>query len=124
MKGMPTIRRARDLDRVFSEGHWRRLRPVAVGILHRGDAEQTRYAFVAGRRVGTAVRRNRARRRMREVIRTMMPEIAPGADIVLAARQETGEVDFRLLQSAIRQALAGQGLLLTSRPPDIPDGAR
>ena len=54
----------------------------------------------------------------------MMPEIAPGADIVLAARQETGEVDFRLLQSAIRQALAGQGLLVPSRPPDIPDGAR
>ena len=124
MKGMPTIRRARDLDRVFSEGHWRRLRPVAVGILHRGDAEQTRYAFVAGRRVGTAVRRNRARRRMREVIRLMMPEIAAGADVVLAARQETGEIDFRLLQSAIRQALAGEGLLVEPAPAAVPDEAQ
>ena len=120
MKGMPTLRRPRDLDRVFDEGHWRRLRPVAIGIYHRGDEDQTRFAFVAGRRVGNAVRRNRARRRMREALRSMMTETGPGADVVLAARQDTAEVDFRVLQAAIRNALAGEGLLSEIGPEDAP----
>ncbi|MFW6155956.1 MAG: ribonuclease P protein component, partial [Armatimonadota bacterium] len=63
---MPTLRRQQDLDRVFEAGHWRRLRPVAVGTYHRDDSEPSRFAVVAGKRIGAAVRRNRARRRMRK----------------------------------------------------------
>ncbi len=118
MRGMPTLRRPRELDRVFGEGHWRRLRPVAVGTYHRGDGEQSKFAFVAGRRVGKAVRRNRARRRMREALRTMLADVGPGADIVLAARDDTAEVDFRVLQDAIRNALTGEGLLRASGPEE------
>lgn len=108
---MPTLRRQRDLDRVFQAGHWRRLRPVAVGTYHRDDRGPTRFAMVAGRRIGTAVRRNRARRRMREALRGMLSEIRGGADVVLAARQETADVDFRVLQQAIHRALSDEGLL-------------
>ncbi|MBD3292001.1 MAG: ribonuclease P protein component [Armatimonadia bacterium] len=111
MKGIPTLRRQRDLDRVFSEGHWRRMRPVAVGTYHRPDDEPSRFAMVAGRRIGTAVRRNRARRRMREALRGMLANIEGGADVVLAARRETAEVDFRVLQQAIRNAMTAEGLL-------------
>lgn len=111
MRGMPTLRQPQDLDRVFREGRWQRLQPVAVGVLHRDDEEQSRFAFVAGRRVGKAVRRNRARRRMREAVRSMMGDICAGADIVLAARPETVETDFRQLRQAIRRALEAEGLL-------------
>jgi len=111
MKGIPTLRRQSDLDRVFSEGRWRRMRPVAVGTYHRGDDEPSRFAMVAGRRIGKAVRRNRARRRIREALRGMLSEIAGGADVVLAARQETAEIDFRILQQAIRSALKAESLL-------------
>ncbi len=71
--------------------------------------------MVAGRRIGTAVRRNRARRRMREALRGILPEIREGADIVLAARNETAEIDFSALQGAIRNALEAEGLLADDR---------
>jgi len=118
MKGMPTLRRQRDLDTVFQEGNWRRLPQVAVGVLHRGDGEPSRFAFVAGRRIGTAVRRNRSRRRMREALRGLLAQVLPGADIVLAARQETPEVEFTALQQAIRRALDHEGLLACNRRED------
>jgi ribonuclease P protein component len=119
MKGMPTLRRQGDLDRVFDEGHWRRLRPVAVGTYHRGDDDPSRFAMVAGGRIGNAVRRNRSRRRMREALRGMLDEIDGGADVVLAARRETADIDFRILQQAIRTALRSEGLL----PDDERDSA-
>ncbi len=50
-------------------------------------AAQTRVGFVAGRRVGSAVTRNRAKRLMREAARDLLPEVAPGKDIVFVAHR-------------------------------------
>ncbi len=43
----------------------------------------------------------------------MLAEIRGGADVVIVARDDTSEIDFRLLQQAIRSALEGHGLLKT-----------
>jgi ribonuclease P protein component len=43
-------------------------------------------AFVAGRRVGGAVDRNRARRVLRAVWRELAPKVREGFDVVLVAR--------------------------------------
>lgn len=111
MKPLPTLRRRKEIDRVFREGRWLRLRAVAVGIYQRNDEAPTRAAFVAGKRLGTAVRRNRARRRMREALRTCARRIMPGADVVLAARDATADVDYESLRAAIRYALASKALI-------------
>jgi len=111
MAGMEMLRRQRDIDRVFRGGRWQRMPAVAVGVYERGDADATRVAFVAGRRVGTAVRRNRSRRRLREAWRLMADRIRPGADVVAVARDRTADVDFRRLQDEMRRALAAAGLL-------------
>ncbi len=58
--------------------------------------------------VGNAVRRNRAKRFLREAVRSLIPEIAPGWDFVILARQpmekatfiQTREALIRLLQRA------------------------
>src|SRR6266511_5493977 len=49
----------------------------AVGNKRRG----TRCGFVVGKRVGKAVDRNRARRRLREAVRLTFDRIAPGWDL-------------------------------------------
>lgn len=59
---------------------------------HDGDGETppARIGFTASRRVGGAVQRNRARRRLREAVRsTLAPLARPGYDYVLIARQGT-----------------------------------
>lgn len=116
MSEYATLRRSRDLDRVFQRGRWHRGAHVSVGVFPRDDEGLARVAFTAGRRTGKAVRRNRARRRMREALRTMHLPLTPGADIVLLARQDTARVPFAELRSAIRDALVRLGVASADAP--------
>ena len=51
------------------------------------DLPLVRIGFTATKRIGGAVQRNRAKRRMREAARRIVPEIAaPGIDYVFIAR--------------------------------------
>lgn len=60
-----------------------------------GERPVARTAVVAGRRVGTAVDRNRAKRRLRALLQT---HGAPdGVDAVLVAKPLAGNVSFSLL---------------------------
>jgi len=47
----------------------------------------TRVGVVAGKRIGSAVERNRAKRLLREVVRLNRARIADGCEIVLIARK-------------------------------------
>lgn len=104
------LRKRRDLDRVFQHGRWLRTGPVSIGLAPRDDTDEARVAFAAGRNLGTAVRRNRSRRRLREALRTSSLALAPGYDIVLLARESTAEVRFARLQSAVCDALVRLGV--------------
>ncbi|NLO04308.1 MAG: ribonuclease P protein component [candidate division WS1 bacterium] len=108
---MPTLRRQGDLDRIFQNGRWHRFRSVSVGTYMRDDCEPSRFAFIAGGRIGNAVRRNRSRRRMREALRSMLDEVKPGADVVVLARDATADVQFESIRGAIRSSLVSEGLI-------------
>lgn len=78
------LRSSADIGRVFAA---RRSRPGRLLVVHArasGDDDPTRIAVVASRRVGTAVRRNRAKRLLREAARRE-PWLG-GHDLVLTAR--------------------------------------
>jgi len=65
-----------------------------------------RVGFTASRKVGGAVQRNRARRRLRAVVEAVCPSFAfAHEDIVLIARPVTGTVPFPSLLRDFRQAL-------------------
>ena len=65
------------------------------------DQPRLKVGVAAGRTVGTAVYRNRAKRLLREAIRPFLPNITPGLDLILIARP--GLVSATLEES--RQAL-------------------
>jgi len=66
-----------------------------------------RVGFTASRKVGGAVERNRAKRRLRAAVGAVMPDLAaPGHDYVVIARGATLTRDFSALKDDLRAALA------------------
>ena len=59
--------------------------------------EPVRVGFTASRKVGNAVLRNRARRRLRAIAREVLDHAEPGNDFVLIARPATVERDYQAL---------------------------
>jgi ribonuclease P protein component len=59
--------------------------------------EPVRVGFTAIRKVGNAVARNRARRRLRAVAREVMDRAEPGNDFVLIARPATVDREYQAL---------------------------
>jgi ribonuclease P protein component len=74
----------------------------------RGDDGPARVGFTCSKKVGNAVARNRAKRRLREIARLELPDQArPGWDYVLIGRREaTATLDFRRLRDDLGKALA------------------
>jgi ribonuclease P protein component len=73
-------------------------------------APELRVGFTATKKLGNAVIRNRAKRRLREAARLVLatkPELR--AELVLVGRRETGTMDFaklrRNLEAALNEAL-------------------
>jgi ribonuclease P protein component len=72
------------------------------------DQPRLKIGVAAGRTVGTAVYRNRAKRLLREAVRPLIPSIASGLDLILIARpgvvsaslEETRQALLTLLQRA------------------------
>ena len=112
------LTRSEDFKRVRRSGK-SYAHPLVVLIAlksEKNDHPHVRVGVAAGRTVGTAVTRNRAKRLLREAMRTMMPKIAlqraednaSGLDLILIARaglataslQDTCQALQNLLQRA------------------------
>ncbi len=76
------------------------------------EAQAIRVGYTASKKVGGAVVRNRARRRLRALAREVIAqEAAPGYDYVLIARAETATRDYAALRADMRFALKRLRLL-------------
>ena len=71
-----------------------------------------RVGITTGKKLGHAVVRNRARRRLREVYRLNEHLFKPGYDIVVVARTRCVSADFQKLTKAYLSLAAKAGILV------------
>jgi ribonuclease P protein component len=72
--------------------------------------ELTRCGFSVSRRVGTAVVRNKVKRRLREILR--LTPLLPGWDIVFIARPRVADAGYAVVEKSVRGLLSRAGLLI------------
>jgi ribonuclease P protein component len=81
-------------------------RPGFVLQALKGD-QTLRVGYTATKKIGNAVARNRARRRLKEAARLALAEMqVEGMEFVFICRQETGTMPFAALQASLKAALA------------------
>jgi len=100
------LRRASDIAAVRSVG--RVVSDPRFTLHFRANEYGTlRLAVSATREVGTAVRRNRARRRLREAMRELLRgrAAAPAVDLLAAARRGTLDAPAAELRAAVARSL-------------------
>lgn len=96
------IRRRAEFQQVYEQGARVHGRYLTLLVLSNGLAV-SRLGIVATRKLGGAVRRNRAKRLVRELFRHNKP--APGLDVIVIPRPELPDVPFDSLQSDYRASL-------------------
>ena len=68
--------------------------PLAVLIASPNHLALTRIAFAAGKALGGAVVRNRAKRLLRAAVRARWDTVSPGWDLILVARPALLEAEW------------------------------
>ncbi len=109
------VQRARSRGRAWADG------PIVFRISRNPSLpDQNRYTVVAGKKVGKAVQRNRARRVVREALRLRHPALRTGHDIVVIVRGTYDQLpDLATAQPIVDRIIRRAGLLV---PPDPASG--
>lgn len=94
------LRRSQDLDRARRSGR-SYAHPLLVLVACRNEQSRARVGVVAGRAVGSAVKRNRAKRLLRAAMRSLVGTLVPGWDVVLIARAPLVESSYVEVQEAL-----------------------
>lgn len=103
------LQKNRDFQRVYRRGRSSSTRLLTL-VCVRAPGE-IRIGFSVSKKIGNAVARNRARRRLREAVRARLPKLRGGWHVVFIARTGINEADYREICAAVDRLLAQANLL-------------
>jgi ribonuclease P protein component len=102
-----TLKSSADFQRIAREGRRWSGSAFIMQVLKKEAAAPFRVGFTVSRRVGNAVTRNRAKRRLREMVRLRLRKGAlAGFDLVLVAKTSAALLDFSAMDVEFDKGLA------------------
>ncbi len=110
MKREFRLTRSADFERVRQSGK-SYPHPLVVLLALPNESDSVRIGIAAGRSVGNAVVRNRAKRLLRACLVSLLPQVSGGWDVVLLARKPLPAAGYWQLLSALEATLKRAGLL-------------
>lgn len=98
------LKKRSDFERVRQAGK-SYAHPFLVLMACRNESDLTRIGVSAGRGLGGAVQRSRAKRRLRALLNSLTGNLRPGWDLVIIARKQAASIPGEDLDRALRQTL-------------------
>ena len=92
------LTRAPEYERVKRDGLVRRGKLLMLSAAVVENCGRSRVGFITSRRVGSAVVRNRVRRRLREIVRRHQHDLRQDFWIVLVAKRDAASASYRALE--------------------------
>ena len=102
-----------EFKRVYARGK-SVVRPTVVVYCMRKNGPGPRVGITASKKIGNAVKRNRARRLLRESTRELYPQMKSGYDLVLVSRGKTPFVNCKTVMTELASALEELGVLVSA----------
>lgn len=85
-----------------------------VIIAVKGQAAYSRAGIITGKSIGNAVKRNRARRRLRVIISHYLEKTTSPYDFVVIGRSPISDSSFQEVQTAIQLLMVRAGMLINN----------
>ncbi len=110
MKYTVSLRQNHEFRRLYSKGK-SAVSPCLAVYIRRTGRNINRLGITAGVRLGCAVRRNRVRRRIREIYRTNEEKFRTGLDLVVVARTRAVYASYSELEGSFLTLMRRLGAL-------------
>ena len=104
------IKENREYLKVYKRGR-SQVHPLIVTYALKNRLGYTRLGITTSKKIGKAVQRNRACRLIKTAYHNLLPEIAPGYDIVVVARTKATFSKEQMVERALRSQLKKAGVL-------------
>ena len=111
MKKTVTIKQNHEFRRLYNKGR-SAVSPSMVIYCRKSRFPHNRLGITVSTKLGCAVKRNRARRRLRELFRLAQPRLKQGYDVVIVARTRAVTVAHKKLQADFDRAMTELQLTL------------
>ena len=85
--------------------------PLLVTYVMKNRSNNIRIGVTASKKIGNAVKRNRARRLVKEAYRLIKPGLKPGFDLVFVCRAKTTRSNCLEVKKAMEKQMLDAGLL-------------
>ena len=107
------IRLESDYKKILARGHRVYSQFFTLFINQQTDPtlQKSRFGFIASKKVGNAVTRNRTKRVIREIVRLKLAEIKPGFDVVLIISPKAVGQQYSVLETEVITSLKRGNLL-------------
>ena len=110
MEFTATLKKNYEFHRLYSKGR-SAVTPFLVVYARQSRRPGNRIGFTVSTKLGKAVKRNRVRRRLREIYRLHEERFVPGTELVVVARGRAVTASYRQLEAAFLSACGKLGIL-------------
>jgi ribonuclease P protein component len=94
-----------EFEKVMDTGKKKRVGRLCIIFYLPNELGRKRLGIIASKKIGNAVARNRAKRKIRETFRQIKHRIEPALDIVIVSGKDVVKLPYRVIEKELSNAL-------------------